>query len=251
MKLDNETADKKIIIASDFHLKYFQTAENSVKRKKILDFLQGLIGEADILILNGDIFDLWYTWKTVIIKGYFDVLKVLADLKESGCRVVYVAGNHDFLFRDFFTNILKIEIHKDHFTENLNGYKFFVSHGDQYTKNDIRYRIFRSLMRSKFVMKFFEIIHPDFGLRIGLKMSRTSRKVNNRKKYESLIIFLEKQLEVSAKELLEKYDVVVFSHSHNPKKIDFENGIYLNSGDWVKNFSYIKIIGKNINLEFF
>ena len=175
-----------IIVVSDFHLKFYETTEEN--NSKVLKFLRSIIGKADVLILNGDIFDLWYTWKTVIIKGYFDFLKVLADIQESGCRIIYIAGNHDFLFRDFFSDFLNIEIKKEYFAETINNYKLFIAHGDQYTKNDLRYQLFRALMRSKFVMKFFEIIHPDIGLKIGKRMSRTSRKVNKQKKYTQSVI---------------------------------------------------------------
>ena len=58
-------------------------------------------------------------------------------------------------------------------------------------------------------------------------------------------------MEKSAKDLLKENDIVIFAHSHNPKKIEFENGIYLNTGDWVKSFSFVKIEGKKITLEFY
>ncbi len=57
----------------------------------------------------------------------------------------------------------------------LDGKKIFVTHGDLHTTNDIRYKIFRSVIRNKVVMTIFEILHPDFSLSIGRKMSRSSR----------------------------------------------------------------------------
>ena len=83
-----------IIVVSDFHLKFYETTEEN--NSKVLKFLRSIIGKADVLILNGDIFDLWYTWKTVIIKGYFDFLKVLADIQESLYSLLKMNRNLNF-----------------------------------------------------------------------------------------------------------------------------------------------------------
>ena len=165
----------RVYFASDFHLKFTKKNIDTEQHKKIISFLDSLIGNSDLLILNGDIFDLWFVWKTVIIKGYFPILKKLADLRESGCRIVFIAGNHDFWFRDFLTNFLGVEIYPDSFSETIDDMKIFVSHGDLYTTNDFRYKIFRSLIRKKFFKKLFELFHPDFSLALGKLLSRSSR----------------------------------------------------------------------------
>ncbi|MDA3814674.1 MAG: UDP-2,3-diacylglucosamine diphosphatase, partial [Candidatus Cloacimonetes bacterium] len=59
-----------VYIASDFHLKFVENAEDKKRREKVLSFLDSIKDDADLLILNGDIFDLWFVWKKFIIKGY-------------------------------------------------------------------------------------------------------------------------------------------------------------------------------------
>ena len=234
-----------IIIASDFHLKFTPDKESSERMKRVLKFLASLEGKTDILILNGDIFDLWFSWKKVIIKEYFPVYKILADLNESGCRIVFVAGNHDFWFGDFLKKFLNIEIYQNHFAEKIDGKKIFVTHGDLFTRNDIRYKIFRTLVRNKLIMKLFSFLHPDFALRLGEKLSRSSRF---RKIPLKLRKIKESGLDNFAEKKLEEYDIVVLGHSHFPKIINFENGIYANCGDWVSHNSYIKINNGKVEL---
>jgi len=41
------------------------------------------------------------------------------------------------------------------------------------------------------------------------------------------------------------------SHSHNPHRIEKDGKVYANSGDWILNNSYLKIIDKKIELCFF
>ncbi len=237
-----------IYIASDFHLKFVENEEDKIRKNKVIAFLESIRGKADVLILNGDIFDLWFTWKKVIIKGYFPFLKKLADLKESGCRIVFIAGNHDFWFRDFLTDYLGAEVYHETFTEMLDDQKIFVAHGDVYTANDMRYKIFRAGIRNSIVMRIFESLHPDFALSIGQKMSRSSR---DREIPEKLKVKKEAGLTNFAMKKLKDYDIVVMGHSHSPKKVEKENGVYLNSGDWIKNFSYVQINNGNAELKKF
>jgi len=228
----------EIYIASDFHLKFVENEEDLARKERVIKFLDSLIGKADLLILNGDIFDLWFTWHKVIIKGYFPFLKKLADLRESGTRIVFIAGNHDFWFRDFLTEYIGAEVYPDTFTELLDGKKIFAAHGDVYTANDLRYKIFRSVIRNKVVMTIFEILHPDFSLSIGRKMSRSSR---SRPMSTELKLRKEAGLTNFATQKLKDYDIVTMGHSHSPKKLEINGGVYLNSGDWIKNNSYIHI----------
>ena len=235
----------RVYIASDFHLKFIENQEDRERRDKVISFLNSLIGKADLLILNGDVFDLWFTWKTVMIKGYFPILKKLADLRESGCRIIFIAGNHDFWFRDFLTDYLSIEIYKDSFSETIDDKKIFVTHGDLYTKNDVRYKIFRSLVRNKFVMWIFGNMHPDFALNLGRYMSRSSR---GKKASQKLMQVREKGLIDFAGKKLNECDIVIMGHSHIPRLNHYDNGIYANAGDWVQNSSYLKIIDGEIEL---
>jgi UDP-2,3-diacylglucosamine hydrolase len=235
----------RVYIVSDFHLKFSDNPEDLEQRHRVITFLNNLIGKADLLILNGDIFDLWFVWKTVIVKSYFPILKKFADLRESGCRIVFIAGNHDFWFRDFLVNFIDIEVYKNNFTETIDGAKLFVSHGDLYTSNDMRYKIFRSIIRNKFVMKLFEMFHPDFALGLGKMLSRTSRK---RKVPIKLSEKKERGMLEFAQKIFKDYDIVVMGHSHIPKIERFKDGIFANAGDWIKNNTYLKMIDGNIEL---
>jgi len=238
----------KIIAVSDIHLKYTDKAVDKENQELFISFLKKEAVKADLLILNGDIFDLWFVWKKVIIKQYFPLLRILADIKDKGCRIVYISGNHDFWFKDFLTRYIGIEIHKDHFSIYADSKKVFFTHGDIYTTNDFRYKFYRFLIRKKFFMWLFGTLHPDFALDLGLKLSRSSRK-------KVIPDRLSKQREIGLERFAEKnkqnYDIVVMGHSHNPKILNFENLIYLNSGDWINHYSYVEINNGNPKLKYY
>ncbi len=235
----------KCIIASDFHIKFNETLEDTERRALIEDFLNSLIGNTDCLILAGDIFDLWAEWDKVIIKQYFSVLSILSNLKKSGCRLVFLSGNHDFWLEGFLSEQIGFEIYQDYFTSHFDDKKVFVSHGDLYTKNDLRYQIFRRIIRANIVKKIFRFIHPDWSLKIGQKMSRSSR---DRKDPQELVMAKENGLQEKAKQLSSEYDLIVMGHSHRPKKLEIQSSLYINCGDWLNNFTYCKLENGNADL---
>jgi len=238
----------RYIIASDFHLKYNENADDKARRQNVENFLTSLVGNIDGLILAGDVFDFWMEWKQVIIKNYFTTLKILSTLKESGIRLVYLTGNHDFWLGDFLKNTIGFEIHNDFFTDEINGKKIFVSHGDLYTKNDLRYKVYRRFIRQNFVKYLLSLLHPNFCLSLTNKASRTSRKRKDnpksaRRKEEGQI--------QKAQKLSKKYDLIVFGHSHNPLQMTLGSSTYINTGDWLTHNTYCYFDDENILLRYF
>jgi len=237
----------RVYIVSDFHLSFLPKKEEEKQRnKKVIDFLGSLVSKADVLILAGDIFDLWYDWSNTIIKGYFPVLKKLADLNEAGCRLIFIAGNHDFWFGNFLKSYLNCEVYLDNFTETIDNTKVFVAHGDLYTSNDFRYKLFRNLLRHPIVRFLFSILHPEIALKIGRLISRTSRARNPLPDNNETL--RTNGLDRFAASLASSYDLIVMGHSHTPKQKNINNAIYINTGDWVINSSYVLMSDGKVEL---
>jgi UDP-2,3-diacylglucosamine hydrolase len=66
-----------IYSVSDVHIKYFEEADDVARREIFLKFLESIKSDADILILNGDIFDLWIEWKDKCIPEYMPIIEKL------------------------------------------------------------------------------------------------------------------------------------------------------------------------------
>ena len=60
-----------------------------------MEFLARIPDQANDLLINGDLFDFWFEYDTVILSRHFPVLRVLADLVDSGVRIRLLGGNHD------------------------------------------------------------------------------------------------------------------------------------------------------------
>jgi UDP-2,3-diacylglucosamine hydrolase len=239
----------RICVISDLHYKYIDPCpEDRENSALVLSFLEDAKGKYDLMILNGDIFDLWFDWRYGIIKQYFPLLVKLYELKQSGCRLVLISGNHDFWFGDFLPEYLGFELHSEFYEFQADGKKIYVCHGDTHTVNDLRYQIFRRLIRLRFIKRIFSILHPDLALGLGSLLSRSSRA---RKDPPDMRVRKNAGLLAYAGSIIRKgrADYVLMGHSHNPLAKEIDGGLYANSGDWISHHSYIEIISGTLNVK--
>jgi UDP-2,3-diacylglucosamine hydrolase len=228
-----------IVIASDFHLKFQESAADRKRRGQVIKFLDSLRGATDLLILNGDVFDLWMEWPDFVISGYFPLYESLAELSRSGCRIVLIPGNHDFLFERFMTTKLGVEIVGDAFTGEFDGKRLYVAHGDTYTTNDLRYQVYRRLVRSALARWVIRNVPPAMALSLGARFSRTSRRARIPREAH---LRKEAGLLRKARKLAAKHDIIVFGHTHIPRAIPLGKALYFNSGDWVEHRTFVLVV---------
>lgn len=234
---------KPVYFISDIHLgapalsKDFETK----RRKEVLRFLDEVVGNGSRLIVVGDLFDFWYEYKYVIPKNYFWLYAKLKEVVESGIPVDYVAGNHDFFLGEFFSESIGARVYQDGFSEEINGKKFLIIHGDGLAKKDSGYRMLKGILRNGFVRTLIRWVHPDIGFFLAKAFSKKSREYTSNKDFgetDDMMSFAEKKIG-------EGYDFVVMGHNHVPRCEKFSRagssigtGVYINLGDWLKNFTY-------------
>jgi len=236
----------KYIIVSDIHLQYQETPHNVERRQIVERFLYSLKGKIDGLVLAGDIFDFWMEWKSVFIKNYFPLLKVFSILKENGCRLIFITGNHDFWIGSFFHEHLDFEVYRDVFMETINEKKVFISHGNLYTKNDTWYHLMRTILHWKSTRSVVKLLHPDLCLKM---ISLFSRSSGQRTIPPSLQQAKEKGLREKAYSLATEFELIIMGHTHHPQKIEFGRSVYVNCGDWITHHSYCYFDEEQISLR--
>ena len=237
----------KIYFLSDAHLK-LDRKENTVERKNLLiRFLKTLPDDTKEVILLGDIFDFWYEWYYVIPAFYFDFFYEIRKLIDRGIKVSYISGNHDFHLGDYLKKEVGINCIDNVLTTEYSGKKFWIYHGDGIAESDKGYRFLKKILRSKICNFLFRtFIHPDLGILIANFTSKTSRKHRNQNKLRlkkgEYLLFAESKLK-------EGYDYVILGHRHHPELIETKNGYYVNTGDWMKHFSYAIFDGTDIKIR--
>ena len=178
--------NKRYLFISDQHLG-LQTKEIEDKKERLLvKFLEFAENNCDELFLVGDLFDYWFEYKRVYQKGYYRTLTALKDVAEKGIIIHYFIGNHDFLHRDFFSTEFGAIMYEGSLDVLLNGKRFYLAHGDGLVKNDVGYKILKVILRNKFIQKMYSLLHPDIGISIASKTSKSSREYTKKKDYGEL-----------------------------------------------------------------
>ena len=226
--------NKRYLFISDQHLG-LQTKEiEDKKERSLVRFLEFAENNCDELFLVGDLFDYWFEYKRVYQKGFYRTLTALKDVAEKGIKIHYFIGNHDFLHRDFFSTEFDAIMYEGSLDVLLNGKRFYIAHGDGLVKNDIGYKILKVILRNKFFQKMYSLLHPDIGISIASKTSKSSREYTKKKDYGEV----DGMFDAAKKKIDEGFDYVIFGHSHERVVTKYNNGVYINLGSWIDNPCY-------------
>ncbi|MGE5401565.1 MAG: UDP-2,3-diacylglucosamine diphosphatase [Ignavibacteriales bacterium] len=222
------------LFISDVHLGLQSKEAEKQKERLLVDLLIMAKDEAKELFILGDLFDYWFEYKRVYQKGFFRTLTALQDLAESGTRIHYIIGNHDFSHRDFFGTEIGAELYELPLSTSISDRKFFLAHGDGLVKNDLGYKILKKVLRNKTIQRLYSVVHPDLGIALASRTSKTSRDYTASKNYGEVDGMFE-----SAKEKIDEgFDYVVFGHSHRRAFEKYKNGYYINLGSWLSRPCY-------------
>lgn len=229
-------------IVSDAHI---GVASPEIERS-FVSFLRGLEGEARSLIINGDLFDFWFEWKTVIPRDHFRTLAALADVREAGVDVLMVAGNHDCWGGDFLSRQVGVRYQLGAWEGTLAGWRTRIDHGDGLrAREDRKYRALRRVLRHPLSMRAFRWLHPDWGTRLARGSSAASRTYRARDAGAGLRAVARATLEAKP-----HLDLLVFGHSHVPALERLpRGGVYANAGSWLDAPTYLAVTPERIELR--
>ena len=239
----NETT--MIYFISDIHLGGQPPEKEKEKKKALYSFFEMIKKNKGTLVILGDLFDLWYEYKHAIPKEHAKTVGKLFELREAGIEVHFILGNHDFWIDDFFSKDLGFHVYHDPSDIEFNGKKFHFHHGDGIAKNDVGYRILKKIFRFKPNIILYRWLHPDIGLPFAKYISGSSRKYTSEKEMS-----FDPDYEAYAKDHLDNgADFVLMGHRHQPQIEQYENGTYVNTGDWLFHRSYAQFDGDKIELQ--
>lgn len=235
-----------IFFLSDVHLGHDAPDREAVKLQRLDRFFETVASKGERLYILGDLFDFWFEYKHAIPKNHLAVLFMLSRLIQSGVKITYITGNHDFWLGDMLSRSLSIDVHRDDLSVELYGKKLLLIHGDGLAKNDRGYRMLKRIMRNRVNIFLYRQIPPDIGIPFARWCSRRSRLHTSQRPKES---FLQEYRDYAEEKLREDYDIVVCAHTHHPEIISLGSGVYVNTGDWTEHFTYAVMNEGGIELK--
>jgi UDP-2,3-diacylglucosamine pyrophosphatase LpxH len=237
MKKQKRSID--ILVISDIHLGTY-----GCHAKELLYYLKSI--KPKIVVLNGDIIDIWQFSKRYWPNSHMKIIKHLFSWMGKGIKTYYVTGNHDEMLRKFEgLKMGSLNIVNKVVLTLPDGKKAWMFHGDVF---DI------TMQHSKWLAKLGAVGYDTLIL-INRFFNFISKKVFNKDKLslaqkikhsvKSAVSFINDFEQTSADiGIYNKFDFVVCGHIHHPEMRTITNSqgciVYLNSGDWVENLSALE-----------
>lgn len=233
---------------SDVHLKFQVDETETLRRTELFKLLDQIKAEQATLFIVGDFFDFYFEYRHVITAGYLTVFAKLAELRESGVVIHYVAGNHDYWLGKFLSHDLGIQIHLKPVTLDFGGKSWYLIHGDGLAEDDGGYRTLRWFLRHPVLIAAFRWLHPDVGHWLAKFVSYQSRTLNA--EAESQLESRVRENMVYAQQAFAAgADFFITGHVHWPRIEHFDDKTFLTIGDWLEHFSYGYYDGANLLLK--
>ena len=233
-----EKRDIDVLVLSDLHLGTF-----GCHAQEIVTYLKSV--HPRVLVLNGDIIDIWQFKKHYFPAAHMQVIKQIFSLLSKGTKVYYITGNHDEALRkyaDFEMGNIQLT---DKIVFEINGEKNWVFHGDVFdrtTKGGAKIIAKLGGYGYDLLILINSLVNWSLKLMGKEKMSLSKSVKNGVKKAVSWI----NNFEQTAAELAieNNYQYVICGHIHQPEIrtiITAEGQVtYLNSGDWVESLTALE-----------
>jgi UDP-2,3-diacylglucosamine pyrophosphatase LpxH len=229
----------EVVVLSDVHLGTYGS-----RASELVAYLDSI--DPEILVLNGDIVDIWQFSKRYFPQSHMQVLKKITSMLSRGTEVHYIIGNHDEVLRKFNGFQLGNFHLSNKLTLKLSTGKAWIFHGDVF---DVTMK--HSKWLAKLGGKGYDtlILINTMVNWMSEKMGRgrisLSKKVKDSVK--GVVSFVNNFEDTAAEIAIENgFEYVICGHIHQPKikEVITKKGktIYLNSGDWVENQTALEYI---------
>lgn len=203
-------------------------------------------GEAISLLINGDLFEFWFEWRTVVPRPAFRVLAALAALHDAGVPILWIAGNHDCWGGEVIRRDVGAVYHVGPWVGSIAGWRTRVEHGDGLRgREDRRYRALRVVLRNPLAVRAFRWLPADAATRLALWSSHTSRTTRAKDGGAGL-----RRVALGYLAAPDAPELVIFGHSHvETLERAPQGGIYANAGSWLAGPTYLRIVPDRVELR--
>lgn len=227
-----------VLVLSDLHLGTYGS-----RAEELLEYLRGI--KPRMVVLNGDIVDIWQFKKSYFPASHMKVLKRLMKLAAK-VPVYYITGNHDEALRRYSPAQLGNLRLLDRLELELGGERYWFFHGDIFDA---------STRHAKWIAKLGGIGY-DLLIRINdvvnrvltlLGRPRMSFSARIKKSVKRAVAYISDFEETAAEVAIhEGFQHVVCGHIHQPQLRTITNAHgsvrYMNSGDWIEHMSALEYV---------
>jgi UDP-2,3-diacylglucosamine hydrolase len=217
------------IVVSDAHLGYGPPELAAGFHR----FLEAVADMGDHLVINGDLFEFWFEYHSVIPRLAFPTLAQLAALRSRGVRLTVIGGNHDRWGGRFWSNEMDAAFYPRSTDIPLSGHRCFIAHGDALSETRRSARAFHRIIGHPVTTSLFRWIHPDIGMAI---VRRLSPHLAGKRQSPADLEHAAQAQQQFAFDLLgtrTDIDMVILAHTHVRVVAEFQSTRwFVNPGAW-------------------
>jgi UDP-2,3-diacylglucosamine pyrophosphatase LpxH len=219
------------LIISDLHI-----GSRAINHKAVIKLLSKM--EFDRLILLGDIIDGWaFNRYRKFSKKDVKIIRKLLKKSEK-IPVIWIAGNHDEFIREY----IPVEF------GNITIVNEYVENGIFYTHGDLYDGVVKLKWLGKLGAIGYELaISIDSVFKaLGYKKSISKILKDKTKEVVKFITNFENEIVRQAKK--RNCNIAICGHIHKPMDKIIDGVRYINTGDWIENYSYVVQTDTEISL---
>ncbi len=230
--------EPKVVVISDTHLGTY-----GCHAKELLQYLDSI--KPEILVLNGDIIDIWNFKVRYFPQSHTDVLRKILKMASQGVTVFYIPGNHDEKIREYIgLHLGGIKI-VEKLILKIDNKKYWIFHGDVFdaTTRGTAKLIAKLGGKGYDLLIWLNHIINKTLLFFGKEKMSFSKKVKSgvKKAVAWINNFEQTAIDLAIEN---HYDYVICGHIHQPQIRECTNQhgstTYLNSGDWIENLTTLE-----------
>ncbi|MGH7581545.1 MAG: UDP-2,3-diacylglucosamine diphosphatase [Gemmatimonadales bacterium] len=223
-----------LVVVSDAHLGVTPPAVEEA----LLAFLDAVPTLGDSLLVNGDLFDFWFSYSRVVPRRGFLVAAALARLARR-LPVLMVGGNHDRWGGDLWSRDLGLRFDPHRLSFNIGRLRVAAIHGDGLTEPRRRAMLLHRLINHPATSAVYRALHPDLGFRL---VEMLSPQLGDHNPDEARLEAAAAQQRAWAAALLARepeLGMVIMGHTHRAELSRTPTGgTYLNPGAWFEGLRY-------------
>jgi UDP-2,3-diacylglucosamine hydrolase len=235
----------RLVVVSDAHI----GASSREDDEALVAFLEQVPTLGDCLLVNGDLFDFWFSYRRVVPRAGFVVAAALVMLARK-LPVVMTGGNHDRWGDSFWPADAGIQFGALQLTFEAAGGRVLALHGDGIAEEHGTASLMHRITRHRLTVGAFRLVHPDLGFWLVDRMSR--HLADSTRDPATLDRAQTRQRRWAAERMAADPSIgtLIMSHTHRPATDQAIPGRrYLNPGAWIEDRRYAVLAPDTMELR--
>ena len=238
----------RVVVVADAHLGQVPPAAEAAFHR----FLEAVPDLGDALLINGDLFDFWFEYKTVVPRKHFATIARLRQLCARGIPVTFLGGNHDRWGGEFLRRDVGVAYHRWSVELELAGRRTLVTHGDGLSEQHWAAALGHKILQHGITARVFGALHPTLGFWIAGKLSGGMRDHTRAPAMEERAAKAQAAYAAQLLDQRPELNLVVLAHTHRAALDTRPDGrSYLNPGAFLDGGRYAVVTREKVELKQF